>query len=48
MEDGRQADAGRQAGGGQAVQKVVSLGGRQVVSEVGGLRLHLSKAASCS
>ena len=39
-EEGWRAEEGR-----QAVQKVVSLGGRRVVCEVDGLKLHLSKTS---
>ena len=41
VEEGPQVEEGR-----QAAQKVVSLGGREVVSEVDGLQLHLSKHSS--
>ena len=40
-EEGLQVEEGR-----QVAQKVVSLGGRRLVSEVGGLKLHLSQASS--
>ena len=41
VEEGLQVDEGR-----QVAQKVVSLGGRRLVSEVDGLKLHLSKQSS--
>ena len=46
VEEEGQVEEGQVEEEGQVAQKVMSLGGRQVVSEVNGLQLHLSKHSS--